>query len=55
MRLSDIAHQDMFPNIVRWLAKHGDADPDIAKVVGGNAMRVRAEVWCQNEAAARRP
>ena len=53
MRLSDIAHQDMFPNIV--LAKHGDADPDIAKVVGGNAMRVLAEVWCQNEAAARRP
>ena len=32
-------------NIVRWLVKHGYSDGDIAKVVGGNAMRVLGEVW----------
>jgi len=34
-----------FPNIVRWLVKHGYSDEDIAKVLGGNVMRVLGEVW----------
>ena len=34
-----------FPNIVRWLVKHGSSDEDIAKVIGGNALRVLKQVW----------
>ena len=34
-----------FPNIVRWLVKQGYADPDIAKVIGGNVLRVLKQVW----------
>ena len=36
---------EAFPNIVRWLVAHGYSDADIAKVVGGNAMRVLDAVW----------
>ncbi|GEM88007.1 dipeptidase [Meiothermus granaticius] len=36
---------EAFPNIVRWLVKHGYSDSDIAKVVGGNILRVLQEVW----------
>ena len=32
-------------NIPRWLIKHGYSDEDIAKVIGGNAIRVLREVW----------
>lgn len=32
-------------NIVRWLVKHNYSDEDIAKVIGGNALRVMSEVW----------
>lgn len=32
-------------NIPRWLVKHGYSDEDIAKVIGGNAIRVLREVW----------
>jgi membrane dipeptidase len=32
-------------NIVRWLVKHGYPTADIAKVIGGNAMRVLEQVW----------
>jgi membrane dipeptidase len=32
-------------NIVRWLVKHGYSDDDIAKVMGGNALRVMAAAW----------
>lgn len=32
-------------NIVRWLVKHGYSEEDIAKVIGGNAIRVLREVW----------
>lgn len=34
-----------FWNITAWLVKHGYSDEDIAKVIGGNAMRVLSEVW----------
>lgn len=36
---------EVLPNIVRWLVKHGYADKDIARVIGGNAMRVLEQVW----------
>ncbi len=36
---------EAFRNIVRWLVKHDYSDDDIAKVVGGNVMRVLDEVW----------
>ncbi|GGL89160.1 peptidase [Deinococcus aerolatus] len=36
---------EAFPNIVRWLVKHGYSDGDIAKAVGGNVMRVLKEAW----------
>jgi len=32
-------------NILRWLVKHGYSKEDIAKVMGGNVMRVLKEVW----------
>ena len=32
-------------NIPRWLVKHGYSDEDIAKVIGGNALRVLEQVW----------
>ncbi|HZP95259.1 MAG TPA: membrane dipeptidase [Candidatus Limnocylindria bacterium] len=34
-----------FPNIVRWLVRHGYSDADIAAVIGGNVMRALAFVW----------
>ncbi|GAB3790336.1 dipeptidase [Virgibacillus kimchii] len=36
---------EAFPNIVRWLVKHGYSDEDISKVIGGNILRVLDEVW----------
>ena len=32
-------------NIPRWLIKHGYSEAEIAKVIGGNAIRVLGEVW----------
>jgi membrane dipeptidase len=34
-----------FWNITGWLVKHGYTDTEIAKVLGGNTMRVLREVW----------
>ena len=39
-----------YPNIVRWLVKHGYTDTDIAKVTGGNTLRVLRHVWDRQEA-----
>ncbi len=36
---------ESFPNIVRWLVRHGYTDPDIGAVIGGNVMRALALVW----------
>jgi membrane dipeptidase len=36
---------EAFPNIVRWLVKHGYSDGDIAKAIGGNVMRMLEKVW----------
>ena len=36
---------EAFPNVVRWMVKHGYSDEDIAKVIGGNVMRALKEVW----------
>ncbi|HEX7004333.1 MAG TPA: membrane dipeptidase [Trueperaceae bacterium] len=36
---------ETFPNIGRWLVKHGYSDEDIAKVLGGNIIRVLEDVW----------
>ena len=38
---------ESFPNIVRWLVTHGYSDEDVAKVVGGNVMRVLDQVWAR--------
>ncbi|MBA7553952.1 hypothetical protein ES705_46557 [subsurface metagenome] len=32
-------------NIVRWLVRHGYSDEDIARVIGGNAIRVFKGIW----------
>ena len=36
---------EAWPNIARWLVKKGYTDTDIAKVLGGNIMRVLKQVW----------
>ncbi len=34
-----------FPNVVRWLVRHGYSDEEIAKAIGGNTLRVLDAVW----------
>ncbi len=34
-----------YPNIVRWLVKHGYSETEISKVIGGNTLRVLEEAW----------
>ncbi|MFX0051802.1 MAG: dipeptidase, partial [Candidatus Hermodarchaeota archaeon] len=32
-------------NITRWLVKHGYSNQEIAKIIGGNALRLLKKVW----------
>ena len=34
-----------FPNIVRWLVKHGYSDLEIAKIIGGSGLRLLKATW----------
>jgi membrane dipeptidase len=36
---------EAFLNCTRWLVKHGYSDDEIAKLVGGNTLRVLRDVW----------
>lgn len=38
---------ETFPNIIRWLVKHGYSREDIRKVVGQNVLRVLKETWAR--------
>nr|MBC8498835.1 membrane dipeptidase [Candidatus Bathyarchaeota archaeon] len=32
-------------NVARWMIKHGYSDAEIAKIIGGNGLRLLREVW----------
>jgi len=32
-------------NVTRWMVKHGYSDQEIAKIIGGNALRLLKQVW----------
>ncbi len=36
---------DCLKNVVRWMVKNGYSDQEIAKIVGGNGLRLCREVW----------
>ncbi len=36
---------ECFPNITRWLVKHGYSDTDIGQVLGANIVRVLEQAW----------
>lgn len=38
---------EVFPNVTRWLVKHGYSHEDIAKVLGLNVLRVLKETWAR--------
>jgi len=38
---------EVFPNVARWLVKHGYKSEDIAKVLGLNVIRVLKETWAR--------
>lgn len=38
---------EAYPNVVRWLVKHGYSREDIRKVMGGNIIRVLKETWAK--------
>ena len=38
---------DAMRNAIGWLVRHGHSDPDIAKIAGGNALRVLRATWAR--------
>jgi membrane dipeptidase len=34
-----------YPNVVRWLVRHGYSNEEIAKAIGGNTLRVLEQAW----------
>jgi len=36
---------DCLPNVARWMVKHGYSDQEVAKIIGGNALRLLKEAW----------
>lgn len=34
-----------FPNIARWMVKHGYSNKEIAKIIGGNGLCLVREIW----------
>lgn len=38
---------EAYPNVIRWLVKHGYSREDIRKVMGGNIFRVLKETWAR--------
>jgi membrane dipeptidase len=38
---------EAMPNAARWLVAHGYRDEDVAKIVGGNVLRVLRETWAR--------
>ena len=38
---------EAMPNAVKWMVAHGWTDEDIAKVAGGNVIRVLRETWAR--------
>lgn len=36
---------ESFPNIARWLVRHGYSDDEIGRVIGGNVLRALDEIW----------
>ncbi len=38
---------ECFPNIVRWLVRHGYSREDIRKVIGTNILRVLEATWAK--------
>ena len=42
--MEGIESPEEWPNIVRGLVSRGYSDEDVAKIVGGNAMRITEQV-----------
>ena len=38
---------EAMPNAARWLVAHGYKDTDVAKILGGNVLRVLKETWAR--------
>jgi len=38
---------EVMPNVARWLVAHGYSDEEIARVMGGNVLRVLEKSWAR--------